>query len=99
MTAHTLDRDYANRSLHAILVGTMVTLLSSKTHSIKPTTKKFNCIVLAFTGQSFNVQSFGVLLPKGYQSRSLGKSHQKGDYSKQAMRKNPTTEFQPCKSF
>ena len=31
--------------------------------------------------------------PKGYQRRSLGKSHQNGDYLKQAMRKKASLGF------
>ena len=31
---------------------------------------------------------FACFWPKGYQRRSLGKSHQNGDYLKQALRKN-----------
>ena len=33
------------------------------------------------------INRFACFWPKGYQLRSLGKSHQNGDYLKQAMRK------------
>ena len=40
---------------------------------------------------------FAYFWPKDYQRGSLGKSHQNGDYLKQAMRKNClTTEFEPA---
>ena len=50
---------------------------------------QLRCFFLTFAGQSFNILIvfFACFWPKGYQLGSLGKSHQNGDYLKEAMRK------------
>ena len=46
---------------------------------------------------SFLFNRFACFWPKGYQPESLGKSHQNGDYLKQAMQKTClSTEFEPA---
>ena len=49
---------------------------------------QLRCFFLTFAGQSFNIfNRFACFWPKGYQLGSLGKSHQNGDYLKEAMQK------------